>query len=102
CPYKACIRRPVRSTLERPDAVQTPAAEQCTLRSVKVLTRQLIDVIEYQAMPDVEEGIAAIKTRVVGIGAVPIPARRACRRRGRVMPRRSIVDRVAPGVAGVR
>ena len=53
----------MRATLELPDAVQTPAAGDYTHCTLQVLSGQLPDIVEDEAVTDVIDGIAAIEAR---------------------------------------
>src|SRR5260370_4770351 len=52
---------PVRPRLEGPDAVQRPAAGNRTHHALQVLPGQLPDVVENQAMPNVEDRVPWIQ-----------------------------------------
>src|SRR5580658_1566691 len=71
-PRKASIGRPMRPALKRPDTVEGPATENGALSPVQLLTWQVGDVIECQTVPDIEYGVAAVKTRLGNICAVAI------------------------------
>ncbi len=77
----------MRSRLEGPDAVVRPPTKNPALRALQVLSGQLIDVIQDQAVPDIEDGIAAIQAGVgiargvalagggsVGAGSTAVPS----------------------------
>src|SRR5580692_3232630 len=83
---EASIWRPMCPTLECPDAIEAPATDEGSLNSVQVLTRQIIDIVQYQTVPDIEYGIAAVEARVGIIRAVAVAGCRTSGGRCGIMP----------------
>src|SRR6266446_5679105 len=91
----------MRSTLERPDAVIRPAPGDPAQNALQVLPGQLVNVVEHQPMPDVEDRVAPIQARHSLIRGEALSGSCAVRRCGSAMPGRTVIDRVAVRVVYV-
>ena len=91
--------RPVGAALERPDPVPLPSAENRPQPSVSLLEkRQLPDVIEGKSVTDVEDGVTTVQTGNASCQCLQHRPPQSRLPSLTVVPSRSGINRVAPGI----
>src|SRR5271169_1478985 len=91
----------MRSGLEGPDAVVGPTAQQHPGGSLQVLSRELVNVVDHQTVPDVIDRVASIQTRIRVTGCVALAGTRPVGCGGAAVPSRAVVDRVPVSVVHI-
>src|SRR5208282_1988541 len=69
---------------------------------MQVLSRQLPNVVDNQALTDVEYCVAAVQTWIVHVGTVAVAARCTGGGGSRVVPRRAVINGMAPSVVKIK
>src|SRR5690242_13046408 len=92
------VRLPMRTALECPNPVIGPPAQNRTHYTVQIFARQLPNVVERQAMPNVEHGVSAIESWQSLVGGVTLTCGCPVCCRRTTMPCGSFVDRMAVSV----
>ena len=87
------------ASLERPDAVELPATQESADESLAVGEKRYFpDVVERQAVANIEYGIAPVEIRLGLVGGICISSGRPINARRSVLPGRPIIYRVAVSI----
>src|SRR5205823_7904518 len=94
---------PVSARLKRPDAVPLPSAQDGTFEAPGVLRpRQLSDIVHDDAVTYVKNGVAIIQMRYSLVGGKGLTRCASVGGGGAAMPSGAYIQRMAPGVVGVK
>src|SRR5580704_3316445 len=91
----------MRPSLRRPNTIQGPPSGNPTENSMQILSRKLPNVVEHQALPDIEYRIAPVETGNIDVCAITIATSGTGSGSCCIVPRRAVVDGMAPGVIDV-